>query len=105
MNKIPVRPIRDRVVCLQLSSSGKEKKTNSGIILPTGRDGEDNIRAEVMAVGLGAITEAGVRVPPEVVVGDVVVFQKGLEEEIVVKGEGGSHFSTHLQGMVIDFRA
>lgn len=84
--KIPVRPIRDRIVCEQMTGVDEEV-SQGGIILPKGGDGEGNIRARVMAVGSGAVSEYGQRIPMDVQVGEVVVFQQGLEEEIVIDGK------------------
>ena len=86
MNKIGLRPIRDRVACEQLSGNG-EAKTISGIILPQTSDGEDMIRAKVVAVGKGAISEYGQRIPMEVEINEIIVFESGLEEEIIIKGK------------------
>ena len=83
--KIP-RPLRDRVVLEQLSAN-EETRTESGIILPASSDGEGNIRGKVLRVGLGAMSENGIRIEPEVQVGETVVFSQGLEETLVVKGK------------------
>jgi len=83
--KIP-KPIRDRVVLEQLSAN-KETTTQSGIILPASKNGDDIILGRVVALGLGAITENGVRVKPELKLGDIVAFKESMEEELVVGGK------------------
>ena len=84
--KIPVRPLRDRVVLEQLSAS-EETKTASGIILPATNLGDDKIKGKVIAVGLGAISENGYRIEPEVEVGEIIVFEQGLEDDIIINGK------------------
>lgn len=65
-----VRPIRDFVV---IQPEDHADKTTGGIIIPkTIRDKTQ--RGKVLAVGPGRVTEHGIRVKPEVEVGDVVIY-------------------------------
>lgn len=79
-----IRPLADRVLVREYADD-KEKKTSTGIILPSGA-GEDKHgkRGEVVAVGPGRIEE-GKTVPVSVETGDSVIFQWG--DKISVDGE------------------
>ena len=83
MERLP-RPQRDRV--LVQFGSDKETKTDSGIIVPATQTDDEIIRSTVLAVGRGAYSENGVLLKPEVKVGDEIMFQKGLEDEITIDG-------------------
>ncbi len=67
-----VRPIRDMVL---LQPEALEKKTPGGIIVPDNTKAKHMI-AKVLAVGPGRVTERGVRVEPEVKVGDRVLVRE-----------------------------
>ena len=60
---------------LLLKEKERVEKTKAGIIMLDGADG-DYIYAEVVAVGPGVYTTAGVRIPMSVAAGDVVVMHK-----------------------------
>jgi chaperonin GroES len=79
-----VKPMSDRVIVRE-HTDDKEKKTASGIILPSG-SGEDKSskRGEVVAVGPGKI-EGGKTQPMSVKAGDSVLFQWG--DKIKIEGE------------------
>jgi chaperonin GroES len=79
-----VKPMSDRVIVRE-HTDDKEKKTASGIILPSG-SGEDKSskRGEVVAVGPGKI-EGGKTQPMFVKAGDSVLFQWG--DKIKIEGE------------------
>ena len=63
-----------------------EEKTKGGIVLPdTAKDKPQE--GEVVAVGPGRILENGTRIPPEVKVGDRVIFSKYSGTEFKMDGE------------------
>lgn len=76
-NKLNITPLGDRVLIKSVKENGKEKKSASGIILPSSL-GEDKVdRGQVVAVGEGRIDNQGNLISPKVKVGDNVVFQWG----------------------------
>ncbi len=78
-----LKPLGDRVL---VKPSQEEEKTKGGIVLPdTAR--EKPQKGEVVAVGPGKLLDDGKRLPPEVKVGDVVIFSKYGGTEIKVDGE------------------
>lgn len=79
-----IKPLADRVIIREHDDS-QEKKTSSGIILPSGA-GEDKQgkRGTVVAVGPGRV-EDGKIVKMTVEVGDTVIFQWG--DKVSVDGE------------------
>ena len=78
-----LRPLGDRVV---LKLRTQEEKTEGGILLPDTAK-EKPQEGEVVAVGPGRLLDNGTRVPPEVKVGDVVVFSKYSGTEVKYGGE------------------
>ena len=77
------RPLHDRVAIRRLESDSKSK---GGILIP------DTVRekpqqGEVLAVGPGARDEAGTLRPPDVKVGDVVLFGKWSGTEVTIDGQ------------------
>lgn len=78
-----IKPLNERVVVKPITA---EEKTKGGIVLPdTAKDKPQE--GEVVAVGPGRILENGTRVPPEVKVGDRVIFSKYSGTEIKIDGE------------------
>lgn len=77
-----MRPLADRVIIEPLP---KEEKTASGIVIPDNSK-EKPIQGKVIAVGPGKI-ENGKTVPPEVKVGDQVIFNKYAGTEIKMDGK------------------
>ncbi|MGB9866487.1 MAG: co-chaperone GroES [Bacillota bacterium] len=78
-----IKPLNERVVVKPITV---EEKTKGGIVLPdTAKDKPQE--GEVVAVGPGRILENGTRVPPEVKVGDRVIFSKYSGTEIKIDGE------------------
>lgn len=78
-----LRPLADRVVVKPIEA---EEKTKGGIVLPdTAKDKPQE--GEVIAVGPGRILENGTKIPPEVKVGDRVIYSKYSGSEIKVEGE------------------
>ncbi len=78
-----VTPLHDRVVIKRLE---EEDKTKGGIIIPDAAK-EKPQEGRVVAVGSGRTTEKGQRVPPEVKVGDKILFGKYSGTDIKIDGE------------------
>jgi chaperonin GroES len=78
-------PLADRVLLKELKEEETETKTKSGIIIPV-TVGEDkgSKRGRVIAVGKGRYDD-GKLIPPEVSVGDIVLF--GWGDKIKMDGE------------------
>jgi chaperonin GroES len=78
-----IRPLQDRIVVKRVA---EEEKTKGGIIIPDTAK-EKPIEGEVMAVGLGKVSDDGKRVAPEVKKGDRVLFGKYSGTEVKIDGE------------------
>lgn len=84
-----LKPLHDRVI---VKADEAEEKTASGLILADSAK-EKPTRGKVIAVGEGKYSDAGVRVPMEVKVGDVVIYSKygatevkdGAEELLILR--------------------
>jgi chaperonin GroES len=68
-----LKPLGDRVV---IKPKKAEEKTKSGIVLPATASKDRPIMGEVVAVGVGKLSEKGDRVPLEVKVGDSVIYSE-----------------------------
>jgi chaperonin GroES len=77
------RPLHDRVLVRRIEA---HTKTAGGIIIPDTAK-EKPQEGEVIAVGPGARDEAGKLVPPDVKVGDRILFGKWSGTEIKIDGE------------------
>ena len=77
------RPLHDRVALRRVPF---EEKTRGGIIIPDTAK-EKPQEGEVVAVGPGTRDEKGKLVPPDVRVGDRVLFGKWSGTEVVIDGE------------------
>jgi chaperonin GroES len=77
------RPLHDRVLVRRIDA---DEKTAGGIIIPDTAK-EKPQRGEIIAVGAGARTEEGKLVPPDVKVGDEVLFGKWSGTEVKIDGE------------------
>jgi chaperonin GroES len=77
------RPLHDRVVLRRVE---EENLTAGGIIIPDAAR-EKPMEGEILAIGLGALDDKGVRVPLDVKVGDRVLFGKWSGTEIKIDGE------------------
>jgi len=77
------RPLHDRVVVRRVA---EELKTAGGIILPDSA-AEKPQEGEVLAVGPGGRDEGGRIIPPDVKVGDKVIFGKWSGTEVTIDGE------------------
>lgn len=78
-----LKPLGDHVVVKVVT---EEEKTVGGIVLPDTAK-EKPQEAEVIAVGSGRLLDNGTRIPPEVKVGDRVIFSKYSGTEVKVEGE------------------
>ena len=83
MSKIKIKPLADRVIIKQ---AGAETKTASGIIIPDTAQ-EKPQEGKVVAVGGGAKTEDGKKIPMDVKVGDKVLFGKWSGTEVKIDGK------------------
>ncbi|MCI0542478.1 co-chaperone GroES [bacterium] len=79
-----ILPLGDRI--LVRPSSGEDKKTKSGIIIPETVDKEKPEQGKVVAVGAGRVTDEGKTIPVRVKAGDTVLFSKYGPDEIKVDG-------------------
>ena len=77
------RPLHDRILVRRVDA---EEKSKGGIIIPDTAK-EKPQEGEVIAVGPGARDEAGKLVPPDVKVGDRILFGKWSGTEIKIDGE------------------
>ena len=77
------RPLHDRVALRRVPF---EEKTRGGIIIPDTAK-EKPQEGEVVAVGPGTRDEKGKLLPPDVSVGDRVLFGKWSGTEVVIDGE------------------
>jgi chaperonin GroES len=82
--KIKITPLKDKVVVKRLEEV--EEKTPGGIIIPDTAKEKPQI-GEVIAVGKGKILQDGKIIPPEVKVGDKVLFAKYAGTEVKIEGE------------------
>ena len=78
-----IQPLHDRVVIRRLKA---ETISKGGILIPD-TVGEKPSQGEVMAIGPGARDEHGNRVPPDVRVGDRILFGKWSGSEVKIDGE------------------
>ena len=75
-----IKPMNDRVLVLRVE---EEQKTTGGIIIPDTAK-EKPQEGKVIAVGSGKVGEDGKRVPPEVKVGDRILFSKYAGTDIII---------------------
>ncbi|MED5510955.1 MAG: co-chaperone GroES [Pseudomonadota bacterium] len=78
-----LKPLYDRLVVRRLEA---ETTTKSGIIIPD-KASEKPTQGEVVAIGDGAVSDAGERRQLSVKVGDRVLFGQYAGSEIKVDGE------------------
>ena len=84
--KTSVQPLGDRVLLRELSEQEKERKLDSGIILPeTVKEDKGSKRGEVIAVGEGSYDDNGKLRPIPVKPGDIVLFSWG--DDLKIDGE------------------
>ena len=80
---VKLQPMGDRLVVKPMQS---EEKTKSGIYLPDTAK-EKPQEGKVIAVGPGRVTDEGKRIPPDVEVGDIIIYTKYGGSEIKIDGE------------------
>jgi chaperonin GroES len=68
LNHVVVEPIEEAVT------------TQSGIILPDTIEKDKTLRGRVVAVGAGRVSETGVRIPIDVKVGDIILYEYSTSE-------------------------
>ena len=77
-----VKPLADRVIVAPM-----EKETMKGGIIIPDTAKEKPQQGKIVAVGPGAVNDAGERVKPEVKKGDVVLYGKYAGTEVNVEGK------------------
>ncbi|HCL78831.1 MAG TPA: co-chaperone GroES [Synergistaceae bacterium] len=78
-----LKPLGDRIVVKVIN---REEKTKGGIVLPDTAK-EKPTEGEVLAVGTGKVLENGQKLPPEVKVGDRIIFSKYAGTEVKLDGD------------------
>jgi chaperonin GroES len=78
-----VRPLHDRII-VRRHDEGEQK--SGGIIIPDTAK-EKPQRGTVIAVGSGTVRDGGMRIPPDVKAGDVVLFGKYTSQDVKLDGE------------------
>ncbi len=78
-----IRPLQDRLIVKRVE---EEEKTKGGIIIPDTAK-EKPMEGKVIAVGKGKVLEDGKIHPPDVKVGDRVLFGKYSGTEVKIDGE------------------
>lgn len=78
-----LEPLADRVVIRPIP---QEEKTKSGILLPDTAK-EKSQEGEIIAVGPGKLSDDGKRIPPEVKVGDKIIYAKYAGTEFKLDNE------------------
>ncbi|HOV88615.1 MAG TPA: co-chaperone GroES [Candidatus Paceibacterota bacterium] len=76
-----LKPLADHIL---LEPIKEEMVTESGIVLPETAEQEKPQKGKVIAVGPGRIKDNGTRIPPEVKVGDVVLFHQYGPSEVKI---------------------
>jgi chaperonin GroES len=83
MSKMNFRPLHDRVVVQRIEA---EEKTKGGIIIPDTAK-EKPQEGKILAIGPGGRDESGKLIPPDVKVGDRILFGKWSGTEVKIDGE------------------
>jgi chaperonin GroES len=78
-----IRPLQDRVIVKRIA---EEEKTKGGIIIPDSAK-EKPQEGKIIAVGKGKVNDDGKFIPPQVKVGDRILFGKYSGSEIKLNGE------------------
>lgn len=87
-----IKPLADNVLIEPIK---EEEQTKTGILLPDTAEKESPEQGKVIAVGPGKMNSSGKIVPPQVKVGDTVLFTKyspneikvGEKEYLIIKAE------------------
>jgi chaperonin GroES len=80
---IQLEPLHDRVIIKRTEEAGK---TRSGLYIPDTAK-EKPQQGEVIAVGAGQVLESGKRIPPDLKVGDHVLFGKSAGMDVIIGDE------------------
>jgi len=81
--KVKVKPLADRVVVLPLE---EEEQMRGGLYIPdTAKEKPQS--GKIIAVGEGKLSDEGVRIAPDVEVGQTVLYGKYSGTEVTVEGE------------------
>ena len=78
-----IKPLADKVV---IKPAELEETTSGGIVLPDTAKQKPQT-GTVVAVGPGRVLDDGTRKPPEVKVGDVVIYAKYGGNEVTIDNE------------------
>ena len=78
-----LKPIKDRIVIRVLEA---ETQTKSGLFIPDAA-AEKPSQGEVLAAGLGRVTQDGVTISMDVKVGDRVLFSKHAGQAVKADGK------------------
>ena len=78
-----IQPLADRIMVKVLDA---KEVTKGGIVLPDTAQ-EKPQEAEVIAVGKGKVSDEGKTIPPEVKVGDKILFGKYTGTEVTLDGK------------------
>lgn len=80
---VNVKPLADRVVVLPLE---EEEQMRGGLYIPdTAKEKPQS--GKIVAVGPGKLSEEGVRIDPDVEVGQTVLYGKYSGTEVTVEGD------------------
>ena len=80
---VNVEPLADRVVVLPLE---EEEQMRGGLYIPdTAKEKPQS--GKIVALGPGKLSEEGVRIEPDVAVGQTVLYGKYSGTEVTVEGE------------------
>jgi len=77
-----IRPLQDRIIVKRIK---EEEKTKGGIIIPETAK-EKPSEGEIVAIGKGKILENGTLLPPDVKVGDRILFSRYGGSEVKIEG-------------------
>ena len=83
MASVNIKPLEDKIL---VQANEAETTTASGLVIPDTAK-EKPQEGEVVAVGAGARDETGKLVPPDVKVGDRVLFGKWSGTEVKIDGQ------------------
>ena len=78
-----IRPLQDRVIVKRIA---EEEKTKGGIIIPDTAK-EKPQEGKIIAVGKGKVNDDGKVIPPQVKVGERILFGKYSGSEVKLNGE------------------
>ncbi len=78
-----IRPLQDRIIVKRIK---EEEKTKGGIIIPETAK-EKPSEGEIVAVGKGKVLDNGTVLPPDVKVGDRILFSRYGGSEVKIEGE------------------